>query len=143
MKRRTFFALLSGACAGAVAWASAVPRSVFAANVTNTNRYHPDLIEYGHGFDMPPEIIEDAERFHERCEFMRCAMLHSIGHKGPVNLWRIGRVNRHADPVTGRQIVTMRVRSASTSRLGWTMPPEGITVKVEGGPYHMFPVERT
>jgi hypothetical protein len=140
MQRRGFLGRIIAVVAGMLVAPPAV-RSVFAADVTITNRYHPDLKEYGAGFSLSPDDIEDAERFHEACELMRRAMLRDIGHEGPVNLWRIGQVNRHTDPSTGRQLVTMRVRSASTSRLDWVMPPEGITVKVEGGLYHMLTTE--
>ena len=113
----------------------------FAKRVERTVRYHPDLMEFGIGFQCPPEVLSDPKRFHLGCETMRLAMLASLRKRGPINLWRIGQVNVMADETTKQFLLTLRARAARTLRSGWSskhrrgidVPP--LPEKLEGGSY--------
>lgn len=136
MNRRGFFGRLCAALAASfVAW---TPSNVFASGWRKTDRYHPDLIEWGFGFCCTPEVLEDAAAYHRGCETMRLGMLEAMRRKGPINLWRAGNTHAVYDESTGEWVTTLRQRACNTSQLDWKMPPDGITVRhaftYSGGP---------
>jgi hypothetical protein len=112
---------------------------VFDRNVKRTNRYHPDLLEYGIGCQTPPEVLKDPKRFHLACEVMRLAMLDSLEKRGPINLWRIGQLRVSLDEKDQRYLLLLRTRAARTLRPEWVNQNPHMVVdlpsKPEGGAY--------
>jgi len=130
MKRRSFFGWL--VATAAASFEALRPASVFASEWSMTFRSHPELQEWGIGFECTPDILGNAEWFHRGCETMRRSMLAGMGKHGPINVWRAGSADAVRDTKTGQWYVALRQRAARI------VPLEP---KPEGAPYTFFKAE--